>query len=656
MNEENRKLVELAQRGITFREAQKAKPEKDNKYIRFIATSETPTTVFDWERWEYVDEVLLMDGFKLRSGDQVPFCDSHNRSRCADVFGRAFNWSVKGDRVEADVEFADDENSQNIKAKYEKGILTDCSIGYIVEKSVYIAENESGVVNGRTFNGPLKVSTEWRVLELSGTPVGADVEAVAKKGRSFVFSDNSKGDKMGDKVKKDEPVAEVQVKEDVKVEAPKGISMEEVRKQLADQLIKERERSAEITAMTSKFGMSERAAELIASDKSVDEVRKEIMDSYVRDNKEENVATVVPGQDARDKFVRAASDALLIRAGLPVEEKEADGARDLVDFSLFDLSKECVRLAGGSTRGTKLEIIQRALSTSDLPNVLANTANKKMNIAFDSTPATWKEWCSTSEVADFKTHTLVKLSEGSALDLVSENGEYKHGSISDEAETYKLLTYGKEYTFGRHMLINDDLNALMDWLNVMGENGANKVSDLVYASGDLLGNPTMGDSNSLFDTSNHGNLASSGAAPSITTIGAAVTAMKKQTDLAGERKLAIQPVYFIAPVGLETTSEQLFRSQMEGTQAKPTTINPYAGSFLKRIYEVRLDPTSGALPWYILGTKGKTAEVVFLRGSNQRPILEWSREFNTSGIKYRVTLDCAVYAKDYRAFYKNPGA
>ena len=99
--------------------------------------------------------------------------------------------------------------------------------------------------------------------------------------------------------------------------------------------------------------------------------------------------------------------------------------------------------------------------------------------------------------------------------------------------------------------------------------------------------------------------------------------------------------------------EQLFRSTLEGTQAKPNQINPYAGNYFTRIYDPRLDLDSAAA-WYLAGPKGKTVTLFFLNG-NQKPFLETREGFDVDAIEYKVRIDVAGKAVDYRALYKNAG-
>ncbi len=153
----------------------------DNYAFNWVLATEQPVMVFDWERWDFVEEILLMDGMILPANNQVSLLDCHTRSSVDDVLG-----SVTGFQeamvdaykaVEGMVAFAADEKSQNTRQKVKDGHLTDGSVGYGVEKSVWIPEGESAVIKGRTFEGPVKVSYLWHLKEFSATPIGADALA-----------------------------------------------------------------------------------------------------------------------------------------------------------------------------------------------------------------------------------------------------------------------------------------------------------------------------------------------------------------------------------------------------------------------------------------------------------------------------------------------
>ena len=157
------------------------KDDTEKEKIRWILTSEQPATVFDWNRWDFVEEVLLMDGMLVPANKQVPFLDSHSRGSVDDILGSVTDFQqleVAGFAAcDGLVGFAADEKSQRTRQKALDGHLTDGSVGYEVIRSVWIPEEEEAAVKGRIFQGPLKVSYQWMLKEFSGTPIGADTLA-----------------------------------------------------------------------------------------------------------------------------------------------------------------------------------------------------------------------------------------------------------------------------------------------------------------------------------------------------------------------------------------------------------------------------------------------------------------------------------------------
>jgi hypothetical protein len=128
--------------------------------------------------------------------------------------------------------------------------------------------------------------------------------------------------------------------------------------------------------------------------------------------------------------------------------------------------------------------------------------------------------------------------------------------------------------------------------------------------------------------------------------------MKSQKDLQGLRRLNIRPVYYIGPVATEGTVEQFFRTELIGGETdQPNLQNVYAGSYLQRVYESRIDDESANL-WYLAGPKGKTITVFFLNGQ-QTPYMETQQGWSVDGIEYKVRIDAGAKAMDWRALYRN---
>ncbi len=149
--------------------------------IRWILTTEQPATVFDWNRWDFVNEVLLIDGITMPSIKQVPLLDSHSRASVDDVLGSVKDFQqARADgfvALDGQVSFAADDKSQRTAQKVLDGHITDGSVGYYVSNSVWIPEGMEAAVKGRMFSGPLKVSYASELREFSITPIGADTLA-----------------------------------------------------------------------------------------------------------------------------------------------------------------------------------------------------------------------------------------------------------------------------------------------------------------------------------------------------------------------------------------------------------------------------------------------------------------------------------------------
>lgn len=180
------KLSRIQQNKIETRVAVVSPKTYDEKTRSFevIAGTEEPANVLDYERWEIVSEVLLMEGMRFpdASRGQVPLLDTHDRWTIDSVLGSARDWRAENGQAICRTVLSSVEDGVEAETKIREGHITDVSLGYCVNESTWIPENTSTTINGRTFKGPLKVATDWTVRELSLVPIGADQYA---KFRSF---------------------------------------------------------------------------------------------------------------------------------------------------------------------------------------------------------------------------------------------------------------------------------------------------------------------------------------------------------------------------------------------------------------------------------------------------------------------------------------
>ena len=426
----------------------------------------------------------------------------------------------------------------------------------------------------------------------------------------------------------------------------------------------ERARVKEINSMCVRFELPDTKRTEVEG-LGVEAARIAIMEFIEKNKKDPEVpepgARATIGLDETDKFRAAAEGAIMIRSGMPVDmEKVAPGAQDLAGYSLVEFARHSLVLSNQSPSGSALQMVGRALTTSDFPYLLANVANKSLWTGWEDAEETWQQWCATGSVSDFKTNYSPRVSEFTDLEEIPEDVEYKYGKRTEAQESYSIVTYGKLAAISRQSIINDDLNAITSKFMGMGEAAARKVGDLPIDV--LTANAAMGDDVALFHAT-HANFVdnAAGAAPGIATIAAGILAMGTQKDLQSLRRLNIRPVFLLAPKALEGTSEVFFMSDKfvdnstvaTDSSFASTRVNPYSGKYFTRIYEGRLDDDDAAA-WYLAARKGKTITIFFLNGE-QKPYTETKQGWSVDGVEYKVRIDAGAKALDYRGLYFNDG-
>ena len=654
----------------------------EDRSVEVVGATEAPVEIFDWERG-IISEILMMDGLETPKSRQVPLLDTHQRwAGTSSVLGSYRDMKAEKDQLTGRVYFSSVPEAEGPFTKLREGHLTDFSVGYRQISSEWVPKDERRTIKGRSFEGPVLVTTRWRAKELSILPIGADEQAKARSETKKKKRSTSTEEKniMNEKTRKflearglskeatEEEAWAFLERLDLPKEAQKRIEKEsevdidKIRKEATGE---ERDRIRGIDAMCTKFDYpSEKADDLVREGTPLDAAREKVMTWLIEKQDENGTQYRTPIEtiaDERDKFRAAAVDALLIRSGPAFHpEKPALGAQDLTGYSLRELARHALYMAGKSQAGDPRKMVGRALQTTDLPYILGNVANKALFVGFETSEETWPVWCATGSVSDFKLHSSPRISESDDLEEVPEHGEYQYGSRSEEQEQYSIATYGKIFAITRQAIINDDLGALTRIPMSHGEAANRKIGDVVYAV--LSANAAMGDGLALF-VAGHSNLvdSGSGAAPGVDTITAGVLAMGTQKDIKGLRRLNIRPEFFIAPKALEGASEVFFQTLQyadSNTIATDSSLaatrkNIYGGTYFTRVYEPRIDDDV-ATKWYLAARKGKTIIIFFLNGQ-EAPYMETKEGWTVDGVEYKVRIDAGAKAMDWRGMYQNYG-
>ena len=609
----------------------------------------------------------------------APVLDHHQSydGACGSQKGKVVRaWMAQDGRYLATLRFSRRPDCDGLWMDIRDGIATKFSMG--VELLETMEQRDAA---GKL---TMKTATKWRPFEISTEPIPADfgttslsaevpaapaaAESAASAGRP------AEPTRATAQLSKEVPVMDPEINtggdartEQLNAEAlrAEGAQLEATRRNgieaLAAPFLKEKSITADFVAtLTGNPGVT------------VDKARGSILETLARRAEENpingNHQAGLVTRDARDSKREQMEASLFVRANPAAPKEIQDKGRDFAGFTLVDLSRECLVDAGVKTRGMSRDEIARvalygrngaaeyfagAMTTSDLPNILANVANKTLRQAYEAAPRTFTAFCRMVTASDFKPVNRVMLSDIAALQKTNEKGEFQRVYVSDSKETYSLTTWGGIVPITRKVVVNDDLQALTRIPAGLGVAAANLESDTVWAV--ITSNAVMADGTALFHA-NHSNLNGT-AALALDKLGAARAAMRKQTAPKGTI-LNLTPRFLIVPAALEQAALQLvYPVGLAATAA--TGVVPQWVQSLVPVVEPRLDAvlTVGATNWFMSADPATidTIEYCYLEGQ-QGVYIETRQGFEVDGVEIKARLDFAAAAIDYRGMCKNTAA
>ena len=588
------------------------------------------------------------------------------------------------------VRFSERDDVEPVWRDVRAGIIRNVSVGYSVR--AYEITEEKGKV-------PVWRAVDWTPAELSAVPIGADPDAGFRSAaldpqpcrlitRSLGPNPKSlslEGENTmehQDTPETETPVEETRSGSDTEIVTVTEAASKEERRAAVDAaagnkaaakadadpkadtdakaeaqraVAEERSRAAGIHETARKLGVERTIAEdLVERGMALDEARKTLIDAVAeRDEQTETRSQItLGGVDERQTRRDAVEGALLHRFD-PSRFELPEPAREWRGYSLLELARAFLETDGTRVRGlSRDEIATRALhSTSDFPEILAAVTNKTLRDAYQAAPRTFPAIARRASASDFKDIRRLQLGEAPQLEKVAESGEFKRGTMGEGKESYRVETYGKVIGITRQVIINDDLDAFTRVPSLFGTSAATLESDVVW--GIITSNPAMGDTKALFHAS-HKNLTGTGTALDVANLGVARAAMAKQVGLDGKTILNIRPAFLVVPSTLELTAEQIIAQNL--VPAKSGDVVPQSIRSLAVIAEPRLDPASGAVPWYLFASPSAidTIEYAYLEGQ-EGVYIETRMGFDVDGVEVKARLDFGAKAIDWRGMHKNPG-
>lgn len=597
-----------------------------------------------YEELDISESSIRMD--RLNNG--APFLNSHSNWDVSNVLGAVQRAWVENAQLMVEVRFSQREEVAPILADIADGILRHVSVGYMVhEYQITEKQGELDVMR----------AMDWEPMEVSIVPIafddGAVSRSVEKTSQAIInraVGPTTEGEAiMPTEEKRQEAPATTEKPETVNT----GVTAEEATRIASDAAgqatARERQRVSDIQSAVRAARLdSDFAEKLVRDGVSIDEARKLILDKWAEQDESQPTRGIRTGVDhsIMENMREAATNAILVRGSVQGVSLTDEG-RSFAGMSLLRLSEEILTIGGVNVRGmSQREIATRALSTSDLANIVGAVYNKTLLAGYESAPRTFVGVFRMTTNADFKAMNRARLSGAPSLEEVKEGGEFKYGKVTDENETYSLATYGKILPFTRQTIINDDVDAISRIPLMFGRAAADLESDIVWAI--VTANAALQDGTALFHA-DHGNLASSGGNIGVATVGAGRAAMRAQTGMEG-RVINVMPRHLIVGADSETEMDQFL------TAITPAATANAVPSSMQRLNPV-VEPRLTGNAWYLAADYNQvdTIEYCYLDGE-QGVYIETRQGFNIDGIEVKARHDFAAKAIDYRGLYKDVGA
>jgi hypothetical protein len=591
-------------RAATF---DRASADRVSRTVRASLSSESP--VFQ----NGVPEVLRHDAASVdltRAVNGLPLLVSHDRSSLP--VGIVEDVHVANRRLVGMLRFGSSSRAQEIFADVADGVLRSISISYAIERAE--VSPEGGYI-----------AVRWAPLEVSLVSVAADHSVGV--GRSAAEQPSSTGTTT--------------------------MTTETTTPTAAG----ERQRAADIADLCSRHAVPvERMSRYISEGTTVEAVRTAILADLVRQDEATGMRRNVVssawhlGGDRGEQSRALMEQAVAARYG----GARASAGNPYVHQRLVDLARERCEVFGTHTTALHSSaIFDRAFSTSDFPNVLANAFNKVLAGRYLSFPGGLKRAARSTTIRDFRAKLQLRLGETPALLKVNELGEYKQGGMLDARESYAISTFGRIVTVSRQALINDDLSAF----ETLGLRFAQQAAELEASmlATLLTSNPVMSEDSTVLFHTNHNNIATgAGSVLSLTSLSTARKSMRLQKGLDAVTPIDASPKFLIVPASLETLAEQLLT---QTTPAQADQVNPFnAPGKLELIVEPRLDAVS-ATAWYLSSDPAllDTLEYAYLEGE-AGPQVFVEQLFEQDGMSMKCRLDFGCGVLDFRGLFKSAGA
>ena len=564
-------------------------------------------------------EPIVIDLAGMTVPSVVPIVFGHDYSLEA-VLGQG-TASVGSELVIDGAILAESEAAGQVVKLGDKGYQWQASVGADVDEQSLVAAGDTVTVNGRTFDGPVRIVTRSTLRECSFVTLGAvaasAVTITANAGESPMSAETQAADPMPTGPS-DMPASNP---------APTGPS--------------------DVASAAPKIDVQSIRDQIVA------EVKGELLQS-LRDGRGPAVHATKPAVDESQVNIAAIG----MVGGLsnvekqfaePVLEAAHKRARSVGLQSLLISAARANGYDGSDSRintSNLRQVLRAAFATHNISNILAATYGKFMLNGFEAVENVWEMIATVRPLNDLKTVTGVRLDGGFVFDELGNDAKIKSADASDATRTLTPKTYARMSTISRADVINDDLGALTAVPRRLGRGAALKFNQVFWAA---------------FESSNstyyQAATPGSGNAFAIGSVETAWTAYGSLTDPDGN-PLGVTPRILLVPKALEIaankvqTGNTLLASSLGSTSSK--VLEPQANVLAGKFDIVSSAYLSSTSTWWLCADPNDlpTMEVGFLNGKRQPTVEQAEADFDVLGIQVRGYYDFGVSKGEPRGAYR----
>lgn len=293
-----------------------------------------------------------------------------------------------------------------------------------------------------------------------------------------------------------------------------------------------------------------------------------------------------------------------------------------------------------------------AHGVSDFSYITTEVMNRTLRDAYKKRSHSWKLISRRRTAADFREMHSVRFGGDFELKGLDENGEYKQATLSDEAEGLIVKSYGRALALTFEAIVNDDLGVFETVPQEFARSAATLEAKIVWAI--IRTNAVLkSDSKALFHA-DHKNLAGSGSAISVTSVGAGRKAMWEQQPFGAKDKddfIEATPDYLIVPPALEVVAGQFVA---DTTPTKDGDANPFKSS-LTPVTVPNIGAAAGGsdASWYLVDSDLPPVEHAYLEGF-EGPTIQRAEGSNPDNVNFTARHIFGAAPVESRGVWKNP--